>query len=166
VGVSRRNPPDPFRAVLGAGRGRAPDHMRRLTAALRQHSGDGCSPSELSQAVKFWDRHGFDAVSAPPWLQRDFDAESAGRWRDLGLGADEACLVCDALNGTCLEDEAMRQVLWADVAEAIGFDLLDQKWGLSEDQGHALVKRLREMSDDAKRALVVVVQDFWAPAGA
>lgn len=106
----------------------------------------------MSQAVKFWDRHGFDAVSAPPRLRRAFDAKSAGQWRDLGLGADEACLVCDALRGTWLEDEAMWQVLWADIAEATGFDLLDKKRELFEDEGHALVKRLREMSDDAKRA--------------
>jgi hypothetical protein len=111
-------------------------------------------------------RHGLDAGSPPnplpPVLQRGFGVENAGRCRDLGLTADEACLVCDALSGTWLENESLWQVLRAEIADAIEFNHLDEKWDLSGDQAQALVRRLHGMSDSAKRAVVLGVQGFWA----
>ena len=62
--------------------------------------------------------------------------------QSLGLSRNEACAVCDAANGLIL-DESSWQSLWAEVADAIRLDGLDEKW---EIDGTGLVARLRAAS--------------------
>ena len=77
--------------------------------------------------------------------------------QSLGLSRNEACAVCDAANGLIL-DESSWQSLWAEVADAIRLDGLDEKW---EIDGTGLVARLRAASPGAKLALAEAVEEFW-----
>jgi hypothetical protein len=75
----------------------------------------------------------------------------------LGLTEAEACLICDALNGTWLEDPTIR-LSWAEVADACRLDHLDEKWAVD---GDALVAKLRALSLLQQYALADAVERFW-----
>jgi hypothetical protein len=76
----------------------------------------------------------------------------------LDFSFAEAALVCDALNGTYLDEHSYRY-LWAEVADAISLQGLDRKWEV--ENGDALVARLRDLSPGAKMARLDAVERFW-----
>jgi hypothetical protein len=78
----------------------------------------------------------------------------------LRLTRDEACAICDALNGTHL-DEHMPRFLWAEVEDADRLNGLGAKW---EIDALALAVRLRSLSPGACMAIVDAVERFWAHA--
>jgi hypothetical protein len=72
------------------------------------------------------------------------------------LSEAEWCALCDANNGTVLDDHPQTVCyLWANVAD---FDGLGEKWGV--DQA-ALVDKLRILPYAALCALAEVIADFW-----
>jgi hypothetical protein len=75
----------------------------------------------------------------------------------LHLSRGEACGICDALNGTIL-DESGWQCLWAEVADADRLDGLGEKWSID---AQALAARIRDASPGAKLALAEAVEEFW-----
>lgn len=128
----------------------------------------------------------------PPELEthlraRDMEAPREGQWarkdsaghiarRDLAryyellgrelatvqFSAAEASLVCDANNGTWWDEGWSQALLWANTADAIRLNGLDAKWGLSEQQGAALVARLQSLSPGQGLAVIDAVERFWA----
>lgn len=77
--------------------------------------------------------------------------------RRLRLSPGEAALVCDALNGTMLDDELTVLNLWIDVEEAIGHDNLHVKWSVDERE---FVPRIRALTPAQCYALADAVQRF------
>jgi hypothetical protein len=75
----------------------------------------------------------------------------------LALTRNEACAICDALNGTIL-DEHFWQGLWAEVYDADRLNGLGEKW---EIDAKALAGRIRDSSPGAKLALAEAVEEFW-----
>jgi hypothetical protein len=78
--------------------------------------------------------------------------------REVPLSENEACLLCDVLNGT-LMDANSAALLWAEVEDGIRLDGLDQKW---EVDGPALVKRLQALDRLHCLALIDAAERFWA----
>lgn len=74
------------------------------------------------------------------------------------LTRPEICLVLDALNGI-LHDEHGYRFLWAEVADAIRLNALDQKWKVEDPDD--LVRRLRALSPGHTMALVDAAEQFW-----
>lgn len=75
----------------------------------------------------------------------------------LDLAREEASLICDALNGTYL-DEHTYHLLWASIEDAVTMDHLDKKWGVD---GPALVNKIREYSPPQTMALLDATERFW-----
>lgn len=76
------------------------------------------------------------------------------------LTTAEACLVCDALNGTWM-DVGSADTLWAEVADGIRLNGLDQKWGVD---GEALIAKLKGLDRLTCLALVDAAERFWVVA--
>lgn len=77
------------------------------------------------------------------------------------LTTQEACLLCDALNGS-LMDAPSAHLLYAEIDDACRLDHLDAKWHVDR-QG--FVARLREMDDIQCMALVDAAERFWVHQG-
>jgi hypothetical protein len=75
----------------------------------------------------------------------------------LALTRSEACAICDALNGTIL-DEHSWQSLWCEVYDADRLNGLGEKWEIDAKQ---LATRIRDASPGAKLALAEAVEEFW-----
>jgi len=75
----------------------------------------------------------------------------------LHLTRPEASAVCDATNGTVL-DESSWQSLWAEVADADRLNDLGAKW---EIDAKALSARIHAASPGAQLALAEAVEEFW-----
>lgn len=73
------------------------------------------------------------------------------------LSVEEACLIVDALNGILIDANTV-QLLWANVADAISLDRLDQKWGID---GQFLIEKLRGLNELQAMALVDAAERFW-----
>jgi hypothetical protein len=106
-----------------------------------------------------------DGLSAALVAKRDLEryywvvGEELRHWR---LTEQECCLICDALNGVYLFDAPWHiRSIWAEVADAIRLNGLDEKWGLRADEGAKLVERLRAASPGALAALADAVEQFW-----
>lgn len=78
--------------------------------------------------------------------------------REVPLTTGEACLICDVLNGT-LMDASSAAALWAEVADGVRLDRLDEKWGVD---GDALIARLKGLDRLTCLALVDAAERFWA----
>jgi len=78
--------------------------------------------------------------------------------REIQLTASEACLICDVLNGTWM-DVGSADTLWAEVADGIRLNGLDQKWGVD---GEALIAKLKGLDRLTCLALVDAAERFWA----
>lgn len=76
----------------------------------------------------------------------------------LNLTREEACLICDALNGCWMDEWAYRHA-WAEVADGIQIQGLAGKWEVEDPDG--LVHRLRALSPGGAMALVDAVERFW-----
>lgn len=76
----------------------------------------------------------------------------------LRLTEREALLICDALNGTWLQEGTAARYLWAEVADAIELNRLDRKWDVD---GQALVQKLRGLTLAQAWAVVDAVERFW-----
>ena len=72
----------------------------------------------------------------------------------------EAMLIVDAMNGIILEPMTI-QLLWANVADAIELDGLDQKWHVD---GKSLIQRLRGLSRVEHMALFDAIERAWNSA--
>lgn len=77
----------------------------------------------------------------------------------LHLTEPEASLICDALNGTWLQESVAARHLWAEVEDAIQLNRLDRKWSV---EGPSLVERLRGLTLAQAWAVVDAVERFWA----
>lgn len=75
----------------------------------------------------------------------------------LQFGEGEAYLICDALNGTILDETSIR-LIWAEVEDAIRLDGLDHKWNVD---GGALVEKLKSLCPGQAVALVDAVERAW-----
>lgn len=78
--------------------------------------------------------------------------------QEVDLSTDEACLICDVLNGTWTDVTSARY-LAAEVADGIKLNALDQKW---EVDGKALVGKLDALDRLHALALVDAAERFWA----
>lgn len=76
---------------------------------------------------------------------------------NLRLVANEALLLCDALNGSWM-DANSAPLLWAEVADAIAHDGLDRKWDVD---GAGLVDKLRALNPAAALAVIDAVERAW-----
>lgn len=75
----------------------------------------------------------------------------------LRLTRDEACAICDTLNGTLIDDSSWQSV-WAEVCDADRLDGLGVKWKID---AQALAGRLRDASPGAKLAVAEAAEEFW-----
>jgi len=78
--------------------------------------------------------------------------------RRTGLTLDEACLICDALNGS-LYDARTSGLLPAGVRDAIQLDGLAEKWGVD---GDALVQKLSALDEFSCMAIIDAAERVWA----
>lgn len=74
----------------------------------------------------------------------------------------EASLILDACNGIVWDQRSVG-FLWAEVADGIKLDGLDEKWGVD---GGALVKRLRALPFAELQAIADASERWWGLAGA
>lgn len=96
----------------------------------------------------------------------------AAELRQVRLTEAEACLICDALNGTIMIDSGSISMLWAEIDDAIRLDGLDTKWGVtresygfhgsSEDTIHPFVNKLRNLTATQTAAVVDAVERWWS----
>lgn len=70
---------------------------------------------------------------------------------------EEVMLLVDALNGTIHEAHSIR-LLWAEIADAIKYDKIDEKWAVN---GSDLIERLRDLSLGETYALVDAIERIW-----
>lgn len=77
--------------------------------------------------------------------------------RRVKLTVEEACLICDALNGT-LHDVSSGTRFWFGIQDAIELDGLDEKWNVD---GKALIEKLATLDDLAAMAIVDAAERFW-----
>jgi hypothetical protein len=75
------------------------------------------------------------------------------RWVRLSEG--EASLLCDALNGSLIDDP---QVLEAEIADACDLDGLHAKWAIDRD---ALLASLRSWTYAQRVAVLDAVERYW-----
>jgi hypothetical protein len=80
--------------------------------------------------------------------------------REVTLTQAEASLIVDAMNGT-LSEAHTYSLLWANVADAIHYDGLAEKWGID---GPALVAKLRALSPGAAMAVVDAAERYFVLA--
>ena len=78
--------------------------------------------------------------------------------REVSLSVNEACLLCDLLNGTIMDERSAR-MLWAEVEDGCSMDGLDGKWEVNATE---LVKKLRGITNVQALALVDATDQFWA----
>lgn len=103
------------------------------------------------------------------WLvERELERYYALLDRDRGearvlLSADELGLIVDASNGALHSNPYTVFVLHHAIADAVGLDDLDLKWGVD---GRPLVEKLEGMSPAALVAVVVAAERYWAGADA
>lgn len=76
----------------------------------------------------------------------------------LDFSEGEASLICDANNGTIWEAHTLA-LLWANVADAIRLNGLEEKWGVD---GDALVRKLQGLTPGQGAAVVDACERFWA----
>jgi hypothetical protein len=84
----------------------------------------------------------------------------------LDLTVREASLICDALNGVWLMDEAEAgeasiMLAWAEVSDAVRWGDAASHHGLTDEEAHDLIERLREMTPGQRYALVDAVERWW-----
>ena len=70
---------------------------------------------------------------------------------------NEAMLMMDAMNG-CLIDYHAPTTLWANIADAVSIDRVDQKWQVD---GYALVERLRKLTPFEQWAIYDAIRRAW-----
>ena len=75
----------------------------------------------------------------------------------LHLSQAEASAICDAINGTML-DESTWQLLWAEIFDADRLNGLGEKWAIDAKE---LSARIQAASPGAKLALAEAVEEFW-----
>ncbi len=124
----------------------AADVHSRYQALVTEVLGAEMFAVDLSAAV-----YGADVRSRRLALCRRLEIEL------LGLTRNECCAICDALNGTVLDDFSW-QSIWAEVADADRLDGLGQKWSID---AQALAGRLRDSSPGAKLAVAEAAEEFW-----
>lgn len=79
----------------------------------------------------------------------------------VNLTAEEAALICDALNGYWMHDSTVTiRAWWIEIEDAISLNGADAKWGIS--QPAVLVAKLRALSPGASVAILDAVQRWWA----
>lgn len=84
----------------------------------------------------------------------------------LRLTAEEAGLICDALNGyaSLAEDpDIARRSWWINVEDHISLNDADKKWGVSDPA--VLVAKLRALSPGASAAVLDAVERWWLRDG-
>lgn len=77
------------------------------------------------------------------------------------LSADEACLICDALQGVITVDSRWRSI-WAEIDDGIRARGLAPKWNVPESAAQALVQRVRDASPGVRLAICDAAERFWA----
>ena len=70
---------------------------------------------------------------------------------------NEAMLLVDAMNG-CILDYHTSGLLWANIADAVDSDHLDEKWHVD---GKALVEQLRALTPFEQWAIYDAIQRAW-----
>lgn len=120
-------------------------------------------PASLSVPLRdrSWDGRPVDLVARRD-LQRYYTLLDLSLDRVV-LSESEAGLVCHALNWLqqASPDEVEIdhwQVAWADVADAIRRERLDQQWNVD---GEELIQRLRRLSPGELAAIVDAAERFW-----
>ena len=84
--------------------------------------------------------------------------------RNSPFSAEEAALVCDALNGVWLRDitgspELILRSWWIEVEDGIKLNRLDAKWGVADPA--VLVAKCRAMSPGMSAAVIDAVGRWW-----
>lgn len=77
--------------------------------------------------------------------------------REIDLTENEAMLIVDALNGVLIGADA-GALLWANIADSIRLDGLDEKWSVD---GPALVEKLQAMTATQAMAVLDAAERFW-----
>lgn len=129
-------------------------------APRRQVQGPPIQFRDRRVEAQLADRTGAD-LSPGLVAARDLARYYAALGRELAaveLSEAEALLVCDALNGTWL-DEGSVHLLWAEVDEAVQGDNLHIKWQIGDEL--ALVRRLRGLTYTQSLAVWDAVERFW-----
>lgn len=74
------------------------------------------------------------------------------------LSDNECALILDATNGTMFSDTFSLSHLWAEIADAVSLDGLDQKW---EVDGDALVAKIQASGMIGQAALIDASERWW-----
>ncbi len=82
---------------------------------------------------------------------------------ELTFSEGEAGLIVDVLNGTLTAHASQAAMLWAEVADGIRLDHLDEKWQVDGEQLVATLKALRLAQC---LAIVDAAERYWAAVGA
>jgi hypothetical protein len=115
----------------------------------------------LEQDIQERTGAGFDApatasVKARECLQRYF-ALLRHELASVQFSEAEALLLADATNGISFSADTAR-LLWAEVADAIALNKLDEKWGVG---GDALVAKLRGFCPGQALAVADALERAW-----
>lgn len=92
------------------------------------------------------------------WLLQQARRALAETLNDAEIG-----LILDALNGTAWMEPLTFQVAWAEIADAVRLDKLDEKWSVD---GRTLVRKLKALSPVEAAALVDASERWWGRVGA
>lgn len=131
-----------------AAHGRMPPVAFRPDPALR---------SRLAERARTRGAAGSAGLAAARDLGRYYALLERGL-REVDLDERQALLICDALNGTLI-DERTALLLDAEVAEAISLDELDLRWGVDVDR---LMRTLTDAPTAARYAICDAVERWWA----
>lgn len=85
-----------------------------------------------------------------------YSAIVAEELSQLRFTRNEWCAICDANNGTMMDDDIGWRHPWANVWDA--GDELDEKWEIDRE---SLVRRMRALNLAGQAAITEVVERFW-----
>jgi hypothetical protein len=75
------------------------------------------------------------------------------------FSAEEACLICDALNGLMYTEAiSARQTLITEIINAIVFQKLDEKWQVDAE---GLLEKLEQLYEIHAFVIIVLANEFW-----
>lgn len=104
-----------------------------------------------------------DGETARSLLARYF-AVLAAELRGVQFSAEEAALICDALNGYWMTDltggaDLVLRSWWIEIDDHIRLNQADRKWGIADPA--VLVAKCRALSPGASAALLDAVARWW-----
>jgi len=121
-----------------------------LLEELRLHFGDGHDNMNVSFSLS-------RLIGRYSYILYAHRAELHSKFSD-----NELSLILDSCNGVAFMEIVSMRLLWANIADGIDIDQLDDKW---EVDGAALVDKLRSLSLMENIAMVDAIKCWWNRVG-